>query len=103
MLFRSRQPYSYSITLDSEFVQVGADGGEVEVIVYANFDYLTEIQSTYNWIQNGSRTKLEAGKYSNRFIVSALPSDKDSRRGYVYFVNSDLSCNRMLTIAQNRE
>lgn len=98
-----RQPYSYSISLDSEIVQVGADGGEVDVIVYANFDYRTEIQPTYNWIQNGSRTMLEAGKYSNRFIVSALPSDKNSRRGYVYFVNSDLSCHRMLTIEQNRE
>ena len=97
-----RQPYSYMMTLD-EFLPVGADGGEVEITIYANFDYRTEIQPTNNWIQSGTRTKLESGKYSHKFVVSALPSDKDSRRGYVYFVNGDLSFYRMLTIEQKRE
>lgn len=97
------QPFTYKITLESEILQVGASGGELEFTVYANFDYRAEIQPTYNWIQNGTRTKLEPGKYSHKLNISALPSDMDSRRGLVYFDNSDLSYYRLLTIEQRRE
>lgn len=98
-----RQTFNYSLKLDSDIVEVGENGGEFEMTVYANFDYRAEIQPTFKWIQIGTRTKVEPGKYTHKFTVSALPSDIDSRRGYVYFVNSDLSYSRLLTIEQKRE
>lgn len=102
-LITIRQLFAYSLKLESDIAVVGENGGEIEMTVYANFDYRAEISPTYKWIQSGTRTKAEPGKYVHKFTVSALPSDMDSRRGLVYFVNSDLSYSRLLTIEQKRE
>ena len=67
--------------------------------MYTLINYLVCIISTLLTFQNLSLLVMtrrhvpfpEPGKYVHKFTVSALPSDMDSRRGLVYFVNSDLS------------
>lgn len=96
-----RQSFTYALNLSTDFIPCDENGGEFSVTVESNFNYRFETQDT--WIQDGGRTSMGDNKYTQVIKVPALPAGADSRRGYIYFVNADLSLYRLLTIQQTRQ
>lgn len=95
------RPY---ITFESSIVTVGEAGGEISVNVTSNIDFRAEVENrSQSWVQAGTRTDRGNNQYVQKFQVSVLPADIDSRRCIVYFVKSDLSYSNELTIEQRRE
>ena len=98
-----RQLASPYIKLDNDIVTIGEAGGDLDINVTTNVDFLTEVEkSSQSWVQVGSKTDKGGNQYVQKLQVNPLPADVDSRRAIVYFVKSDLSVWAMLAIEQQR-
>ena len=96
-----KQSFTHDLHLSTDFIPCDENGGELSITVESNFNYRFETQDS--WIQDGGRTSIGDNKYTQVIKVPALPAGESSRRGYIYFVNADLSIYRMLTIQQTRQ
>ncbi len=98
-----RQLANPYIKLDKDIVTIDETGGEIDINVTTNVDFLTEVErASQSWVQVGSKTEKGGNLYVQKLQVTPLPANVNSRRAIVYFVKSDLSVHAMLTIEQQK-